>query len=144
MNELLVKGYFSSSIRGKKGDKATPEEINFNLAEGTRVGTVIQKKFGELLDLYIPHAHDTLIQKLWKAGKLESEDILEGDSKIIYEKDVLIVYAPEKFFSNGMLYELRFATLKNIKTFIFEKLSNKVYWDIYDVIYDILNSRRNQ
>lgn len=135
-----VKAYFTACIRGRKGNKATFEEMQINLETGISVGRQIQSIFGEILDLYVPHEHDELIQVLMKNKKLDGETVVGGDLEILDKRDVILVYAPEGYFSQGMQDEVDFAKRKGMPIYVFEEISNRTILDVLDFINRILQA----
>jgi len=138
---IEVTGYFSAPIRGKRGSNARRGEIRKNIAAGRKMASKIRKIFGTLLNLYVPHDQDDLIQILWYAGKLTAKDILEGDCKIVSKKDLFIVWSPEGWLSGGCAQELKTAEECGIPIIRFEELNDEVVLKIFNTIHKIVQEK---
>ena len=115
-----VTAYFSASIRGREGSKASQDTINRNIEMGKKVAGKMQRFFGTLLNMYVPHNQDELIQILWHSKKINVWDILKGDCEIVAARDLLFVFAEDGFLSTGMIREMDEAKKTNIPTLVFE------------------------
>jgi hypothetical protein len=104
---IRVTAYFSSAIRGKEGDGVSQETIDKNIEAAKEMGVKIRAYFGELLDMYVPHDQDDVIQILWRGGKVTATDVLDADVKVLLAKDLLFVWEGEGgFVSGGMRREI--------------------------------------
>jgi len=138
---IEVTGYFSAPIRGKKGSNARRGEIRKNIVAGKKMAAKIRRIFGSLLDLYVPHDQDDLIQILWYAGKLTAKDILEGDCKIVSKKDLIIVWLPDGWLGGGCAQEVKTAEECGIPIIIFEELDDDVVLRIFNTIYELVQKK---
>lgn len=141
---IKVTAYFSASIRGEKGSNATPTEINQNIKTGKKTASKICRFFGGLLDMYVPHNQDELIQILWRAGKLTIWDILDGDCQLVAERDIFLAWAPKGFMSAGMIKEKKAAEEKGIPIVQFEKFDDKTALTILELIYQIVMKKKEE
>lgn len=145
---IRVKGYFSASIRGKASEgqpftEQVPQDIiNRNIEAAQRMGARLRRYFGELLDLYVPHEQDQLIQILNRAGHIAAKQILDGDCKIIDDVDILFVWKKGGFISGGMQYEIDYAEGRNMMIIIFTNFTERVAMDMLDKIYMIAKQKR--
>ncbi len=94
-------------VRGKLGDTVDPKEKLDNVRVGIQLGYAIRQAFPSL-DLFCPHEHETVIDKLWKNG-LASSDIITATSQIAAEKDFCLVYNGNGI-SAGMAREIDVVT----------------------------------
>jgi len=131
---IQVKAYFSSSIRGEKGSDASQKEIDENIRAGKKMGAQLREYFGKLLNLYVPHDQDDLVQILWRSGRITVWDILDGDCKLVQERDLLLVWKNKGYFSTGMKREIRAAQEKNIPIIEFEEFNNDIVQKIFKEI----------
>jgi len=140
---LKVRAYLSAPIRGEKGSNASQRDIDRNIVLGKKLGAHLRRYFGELLDLYVPHDQDDLIQIFWRDGKLTAWDIVEGDCKIVEKRDLLLVWTPSGFISSGMKREIKTAEKSNIPIIEFEEFNNEVARKILREISKIILERDN-
>jgi len=139
---IKVSTYFSASIRGKKGSKATKRNILRNIEAGKKVAAQIRKFFGSMLEIYCPHDQDELIQILWNNRKISVWDILEGDCEIVSKKQILLVWAPKGFISNGMAKEVKTAKEKNISIVEFEQFDDRTALAILRIIFQAFEKEK--
>ncbi|MHA1883052.1 MAG: hypothetical protein ACTSUO_08410 [Candidatus Thorarchaeota archaeon] len=138
---IEVTGYFSAPIRGKGGSNARRGDIRKNIAAGKKMAAKIKRIFGTLLNLYVPHDQDDLIQILWFAGKVTAKDILEGDCKIVSKKDMLIAWLPDGWLGGGCAQEVKTAERCGIPIIIFEELNDEVVLKIFNTIHEIVQKK---
>ncbi|HEC66938.1 MAG TPA: hypothetical protein ENI23_16810 [bacterium] len=100
-----VSAYFSASIRGRDGDGALFSDMAKNLKKGAAIAAKIKERFGAVLDLYVPHDHDAVIQILLLKGYITGDQVVEADCVLLEERDFLISYVPDKYYSGGMVAE---------------------------------------
>lgn len=98
--------YFSAKVRGKNGDAATPEEMAFNIAEGSVKGNALQMKYPRW-KVFIPHDHEELVDALVAVGVANSESIMQGFCKIVSTKEILVVVAEDAEVSGGVQLEIK-------------------------------------
>lgn len=140
---IKVTAYFTASIRGKKGSKATKRDIQRNIESGKKVAAQIRKFFGSMLEIYCPHDQDELIQILWHSRKITVWDILDGDCKIVSKKQILLVWAPKDYISAGMAKEIKTAKEKSIPIIMFERFDDKTALTILKMIFQIFEKESN-
>lgn len=138
---IEVSAYFTASIRGEKGSNASKRDIRRNIEVGKKVAAKISNYFGSMLNMYVPHNQDDLIQILWYAGKISVWDILDGDCKIVAEKELLIAYAPKDFLSTGMQREIKAAEEIKIPVVIFEEFTDEIAITILEHIHQIIKRK---
>ncbi len=139
----LVKGYYSASIRGRAGNAVTDEQYTINLNRGILRGQAIQRWMGEILELYIPHEHDTIIHRMWRKGQIHMNFILEADFELVRESDFLIV---DGFQSCGVLSEMDEANQEGIQLIILEEDQSflSILPDISAMITNVLFAHTGQ
>jgi len=145
---IHVKGYFSASIRGRaSADELYAEHvpqavINRNIEAARKMSARIRQYFGNLLELYVPHDQDQIIQILNAAGHVTVKQILDGDCKIIEGVDILFVWKKGGFISGGMQYEMDYAEDHNIEVVVFTNFTERVAMGILDKIYMLAKQKR--
>jgi len=128
-----VKAYYSASIRGAAGNDVTDDVVKQNLLLGISRGKEVQSLLGSTLELYIPHAHDRLIQILWRRGCMTDENILMGDMEIIKTCDFMMV---DGYLSTGVKVEMDCCEAHSIPIhFLQPNLDNDVL-----LLHDLINS----
>lgn len=139
MNDKL-RIYLSHPIRGKKGEKATKQDIDENIA-------IVRKQADELrsyfLDwyrmdgwpdiyLYVPGEHDEFVQLAYDKGYLNIDQILEIDCDIVDTCDLVIGLG--KYVSSGMQVEYTHAIKECIPLFACKTLQKCVIDDLKNII----------
>jgi len=137
---IKINGYFSSPIRGVAGDAATPEIMEKNIITGKEVGLRLKELFGNVLNLYIPHLQDEVVQILWRAKKVSSRDILDADCNIVRSSDILFVYI-KLGISPGMQDEINAATESRIHIVYFERFDNRLLVEVLDLITILVHEK---
>jgi len=140
---IKVTAYFSASIRGKKGSKATKRDIRRNIEAGKKAAAQIRSFFGSMLEIYCPHDQDELIQILWHNRKVTIWDILDGDCEIVSKKQILLVWAPKGFISNGMAEEVKTAEVLNIPIVMFERFDDATALIVLKLIFQIFMGEKS-
>ena len=130
---IKINGYFSSPIRGAAGDAATQEIMDKNVVIGKDIGLRLRKLFGNVLNLYIPHLQDEVIQILWRGEKITSRDILDADCDIVRNSDILFVYT-KLGTSPGMQDEIDAATKSRKHIVYFERFDNRLLVEVLDLL----------
>jgi hypothetical protein len=123
----------SHAIRGKDGENATQDTIDRNNEEAVRVGTELRRVCRDL-DIYIPAETDMylLTQGVDVSHLIGYEVIIALDKKVVESRDLLLVYIPDGYISEGMKEEIECAKLLGIPIFYFsstdshEELNNIV------------------
>lgn len=133
---IEVTGYFSAPIRGEKGNYATRAEIRKNIKAGKEMAAKVKACFGSLLNLYVPHDQDDLIQILWFDGKVTATDILDGDCKIVAKRDILIVWTPKGVMGGGMKREIEEAKKRKKLICMFKRLDKRT---VFEILRDIIH-----
>jgi len=103
MNKITA--YFSHSIRGKKGNKATSEDMLKNCTEAMKVAVWIRDNIPEI-DLYVPAEHEDFVLIAYEDKYLTEEQILEIDCKILAGKDFHIVHEVDGWLGGGIGVEI--------------------------------------
>ncbi len=103
-----VSAYFSHSIRGAKGMKATDKDIEENCKDAIKMAEWIRENVPGL-DLYVPAEHEDFVHIAYKDEYLSEEQILEIDCKILERKDFHIVRGIDKERSRGTVIEIEYA-----------------------------------
>lgn len=133
-----VTAYFSASIRGREGSKASQDTINRNIEMGKKIAGKMQRFFGTLLNMYVPHNQDELIQILWRSKKINVWDILKGDCEIVAARDLLFVFAEDGFISTGMQREIDEATKQKIPTMVFERFDMETAKRMLIMVHEVI------
>ena len=82
VHNVTLRGYVSHCIRGRKGDKCPPEEVERNCIKATQDGAALMalfQRWGLPVHLHIPGAHDDFVQKAYRAGYITEKQILDTD-----------------------------------------------------------------
>lgn len=110
MSKFLV--YVTHSIRGMKGDDATAEDMKINNNNAITFGTILRDLFPDV-DFYIPAEMDNLLvaHEINPGGIVKQ--LLAVDCAIIDSRDLLLVWIPDQYISNGMMVELLHASKIN-------------------------------
>jgi len=104
----MIRAYLSHLIRGAKGSAATREDMEANNRRAIEFAAQVRAEFPGL-DLYVPAIHDEFVLEAYEMGVLTESQILAVDVRLVRKRDLLIVYAPDRYLSNGMLQEHRAA-----------------------------------
>lgn len=148
-NKKSVKTYLSHSMRGRKGNAATSEEIDENCKRAGKIAKQIQYEFPEL-ELYDPTQHERFAKKIWESKKLEKKlglstiinMILDADCEIVKECDLLLVLTDEDgFISDGVQREIDAADKVKIRKIIFSEVNNLIEFLIRGTIHSILEKK---
>ena len=134
-----IPAYLSMSIRGKKVDDATRDEVRSNVSKAINIGTNIRTTFF-CLELFIPHEWEYLTQACLDSKVCTVHTILEYDAAVISLCKVLLVGTSPKD-SKGVTYEVNHALDKGIKVIGFDPGSGYYLREINDklVKYDIID-----
>jgi len=120
--------YLSHSIRGSKGEAATPLDMKQNCDAAIVLGRALQKSFPSL-EFYIPAYTEPFVQLAYQLGFMSIRDILGIDCDIISRCDAVIVYVPPgDTLQGGRLTEQDYAIAKQIPTCVFHEKSEVVDW----------------
>jgi hypothetical protein len=137
---INVNGYFSSPIRGAAGDAATQEIMDKNIIIGKEIGLRLRDLFGNVLNLYIPHLQDEVIQILWRGKIISSKNILEADCDIVRQSDILFVYT-KLGTSPGMQDEIDAATKSRKHIVYFERFDNRLLVEVLDLLTILVHEK---
>jgi len=108
-----MRAYLSHSIRGKKGQDATDEDMMKNNRKAIEFAENIRSLF-PCLDLYVPAEHDEFVLNAYRRGYLGEPEILDVDCMIVQTCNFLIALAPEGYISRGMQVEIDYANTHGI------------------------------
>ena len=131
VKNVMLRGYMSHSIRGKKGDACPPEEVEANCAKAAQDGAALMalfQRWGLPVHLYVPRVHDDFVQKAYKAGYMTEKQILDTDCEIITDCDFLLQYDWQDYISSGMKYEAEYCEAHNIPVIHLTKIDQKTIW----------------
>jgi hypothetical protein len=109
----MIRAYLSHPIRGAKGMAATREDMETNNRRGMEFAAKVRAEFPGL-DLYVPAEHDEFVIQAYELGYLDETQILCVDRQLVADRDILIVYAPDGYVSNGMNEEIEEAQCRTI------------------------------
>ena len=117
-----IKVYVSHSIRGKKGNDATDEDMQHNVTLAIMFGQTLRRKFPRV-DFYVPGDHEfPPIGNLLRKKYITVEQILEIDCDIVRQCAFVIAYAPDSYLSRGMKKEIEYAGENGIPIIVIFRL----------------------
>lgn len=108
MNNYSI--YVSHSIRGIKGADATHQDMLNNNLKAMEFAKELRLAFSDI-DFYVPAEHDEFVMTAYEEDYLGENAILNVDCCIINSRDMVLVWAPDQFISNGMMTELIHASV---------------------------------
>lgn len=100
-----VKVYISHPIRGMAGNDATKEVKDNNNQAAMDFAKLLRHRFPGIW-LYCPAEHEDWIQKALTEKIISINNILEIDCDIVSECNILLVYSPDSYISDGMWREI--------------------------------------
>ena len=139
--QVMLRGYMSHSIRGKKGDACPPEEVEANCAKAAQDGAALMalfQRWGLPVHLYVPGVHDDFVQKAYKAGYMTEKQILDTDCEIIADCDFLLQYDWQDYISGGMKYEADYCDAQRKPILIIKRLDQRAVWYLQYTLTDML------
>ena len=136
-----IRAYMSMPIRGKSGNNATSQEIEYNRQKGIVTSKILSICIPNL-DIYCPGEHDEFTQAALYDHYLTLEDVLNIDCKMLHKRDLLIVYDWQNFWSHGMIKEIVYAGTYKIKQYFFSSLCTKVVDELGVIVDEILNEKK--
>ena len=151
MNNVF-KIYCSHIIRGPKGNKATQEEIDFNIHTFKKIGEQLRAYFLDWekmdnyppIELYVPADHDEFVQIAYKNKYITEEQILDVDCKIIDTCNLVISWGhPKETGSGGMKIEWDYACRNGINIYTMTEIDNLQIEALQFVIHLIIKSNGN-
>jgi hypothetical protein len=104
----MPSAYLAHPIRGVKGPDATREDMEANNLRAMEFAGLIRERFPGL-DLYVPAEHDEFVMLAHEQKFLSEDQILMVDAEILRKRDLLILFAPDRHISTGMMFESRVA-----------------------------------
>lgn len=141
--QVILRGYLSHPIRGRKGNECPPEEVEQNCIKAAQDGANIMayvQRCGIPLFLYVPGAHDDFVQKAYKAGRITETEILDTDCDIVTDCDFLLVYDWQDYISGGMKYEHDYCCDHDIPVYTIKKIDQHTLWELqYDLLEMLLD-----
>jgi len=137
----MIAAYLSAPVRGKDGDVVDPIVKANNVQEGCVLGGVLRRAF-PLLNLYVPHEHERIIDKLWRNG-VSSKRIVKAYCELVTESDLLLLYT-ENGISEGMRKERDAAKKAGVPVVEFDRLDEKTITLIIQTINDIKKRKENE
>ena len=135
----VCKIYLSHSIRGKKGNKATNEDMEHNNELAIIIANKLRRKFDGKIELYCPAEHDEFVLIAYRKDYLTESQILSVDCSILSQRDLLLVYAKDNFISRGMKIEIEYANGINLPIHYFNDVSSKSIKEIEQAIKQVLD-----
>ena len=141
---IILKGYMSHPIRGRKGESCSDAEMQENCTKAAQLGAHLMNLLqhaGIPTFLYVPGAHDDFVQKAYSAGRITVEEILATDCDIIKECDYLLIYDWQDYLSEGMKKEQQFAYDNDIPVITITKLDQQALWTLEMMLLDTLLSK---
>lgn len=134
----ICKIYIAHAITGKKGIKATDEDMEYNNNLAILVADKLRRKFDGKIDLYCPAEHDEFVALAWRKEYLTIQQILSVDCSILSQRDLLLVYNKDDFISRGMKTEIEYADGINLPIHYFSDVSSKSVKEIEQAINQVL------
>ena len=132
--KVKLTAYVSHGIQGRLGSRATDATMQANCDRVRKFIKKVRAEFGWAIDFYLPADHEEFVHRAFSMGLLSIDEILVIDCDIVKVKDIIILYIPDSFISNGCIKEMHRAgcfgkpniqvTDKNWKTEIANYLSS--------------------
>ena len=129
--------YISHSIRGRLGDKATPESMKANCDKAIEFGNWLRAKFHDV-KFYVPGEMDGFLMEHGITPVDLVEELLGLDCGIIGHSDGLIVFEPDDYISGGMCIELAYAEEHGVKTCDVDSINSASDQLLEQIIYNFL------
>ena len=133
---MKIRAYLAHPILGISGNKATLEEITFNIQRA-----IVAKKILEIvipeLEVYCPGEVDEFPQvALWDKKYLTLKQLLDIDCAILGKRDLLLIYNWQHKISDGMMIEKEYAQDEehNIPTYTFTNINEQVFSDLQYIV----------
>ncbi len=146
-SKIMLRGYMSHAIRGRKGSDCPPLEVEGNCLKATQDGTQLMalfQRWGLPVLLYIPGSRDEFIQKAYKAGRITETEILDTDCDIIADCDFLLQYDWQNYISGGMKYESDYSEKNNIPIYVVRKFDQRTLWDLQGWLCELLLNKMDE
>jgi hypothetical protein len=121
-----ASAYFSHSIRGAKGDKATKADMEYNCQVAEMAADMLRANWPKL-DLYVPAEHEDFVQRAFDHKYTPEKEILEIDCEILEQRDMLVAFSYRGVISKGMDIEIRHADSLHIPVFIYEDVDETLH-----------------
>lgn len=123
-----MRFYVSHSIRGAKGEAATPTDTKKNCDKIIQVCKIIQEALPSV-DLYVPAEHEDFVSIVFYDGYLSEQQVLEIDCKIIDNCDGVIIYCPpDDPICGGRTIEREHAIATSKPVLIFQTSGEAISW----------------
>lgn len=119
-----IKVYVSHSIRGKKGIKATKEDMRHNNTLAIVFGQALRRKFSKT-EFYVPGDHDEFVLLAYLKKYINVKQMLEIDCDIVSSCNLLLNYSPDGYISRGMTVENDYAALHGIPIITLKSTSKR-------------------
>jgi hypothetical protein len=123
--------------RGKDGDNVLPEVKWANVQKAIEVGDALRRHF-PMLDLFVPHAHEEVIDQLWRNG-LSSDEITDATAQIAARKVISFCYEGDGI-SEGMKKEINVVTAAGKPIILFTELDEETQGEIAITISAIMEN----
>ncbi len=101
----MIRAYMSHCIRGVKGSAATREDMEVNNRRAIEFAAQVRAAFPSL-DIYCPAEHDEFVLRAYESGWLNEDQILAVDKLILADRDILIVFSPDRYIGGGVRVEI--------------------------------------
>lgn len=121
----MLRIYLSHSIRGAKGNDATPEDIAHNCRKACDFARLLRVSMPDV-EIYCPAEMDEFPDIALRKGLLSIDDLLEVDCEIISRRDVVLVFCSDNHISNGMAVEIKYAQSHTIPVHIVLSLDHAI------------------
>lgn len=123
-----MRFYVSHSIRGAKGNAATPADMKANCDRILLLAECIQKALPSV-KLYVPAEHEDFVGIAFHDNYITEHDILEIDCKIIDKCDGVIVYCPpDDPMCGGRTIEWEHALATSKPVVVFQTPEQAINW----------------
>lgn len=129
-----MRFYVSHSIRGAKGEAATPTDMKENCDRILKVCKTIRLVLPSV-ELYVPAEHEDFVYIAFRDKYLNEQQVLEIDCKIIDTCDGIIIYCPpDDPIQGGRLVEYRHAEKEYKPILIFQATEEAISWLTHQIL----------
>lgn len=135
-----VTAYFSHSIRGKKGNKATEIDMRRNCEEAMKVAEWIRENIPEI-ELYVPAEHEDFVLIAYTDKYLTEKQILAVDCKILKKRDFHIVHEVGGWLGGGIGVEIDAAKKYGKLIFYIQSLDEVTAAALRVIVRDLMRGK---
>jgi len=129
-----MRYYLSHSIRGAKGEAATPTDMKKNCDKVIEVADVIRFALPSV-ELYVPAEHEDFVSIAFLDKYLTEQQVLEIDCKIIDICDGVIIYCPpDDPIQGGRKVEFDHAAMECKPILVFQEPVEAISWLTHQIV----------